>query len=84
MLYIKVLGSGCPNCRRLEAETRAALEAAGIPYELSKVTDYEDIVAYGVMSTPALVMNEKMVSTGRIPARSRIVEWAQEAATIAE
>jgi small redox-active disulfide protein 2 len=78
MLYIKVLGSGCPNCKRLETETRAALDTAGIGYELTKVTDYEDIVAYGVMSTPALVMNEKVVSTGRIPARSRIVEWAKE------
>jgi len=78
MLHIKVLGSGCPNCRRLEAETRAALEAAGIGYELTKVTDYEDIAAYGVMSTPALVINGKVVSAGRIPARSRIVDWAKE------
>ncbi|MBX3065703.1 MAG: thioredoxin family protein [Anaerolineae bacterium] len=78
MLNIKVLGSGCPNCKRLEAETRTALEEAGIAYDLVKVTDYADIMAYGVMSTPALVINETVVSSGRIPARGRIVEWAAE------
>ncbi|MFN8373645.1 MAG: thioredoxin family protein [Anaerolineae bacterium] len=78
MLNIKVLGSGCPNCKRLEAETRAALDTAGIPYALEKVTEYADIMAYGVMSTPALVINEKVVSSGRIPARSKIVELAHE------
>ncbi len=78
MLNIKVLGSGCPNCKRLEAETRAALDAAGIAYELTKVTAYDDILAYGVMNTPALVINEKVVSSGRIPARSRIVELVHE------
>jgi small redox-active disulfide protein 2 len=77
MLQVKVLGSGCPNCQRLEAETRAALDAAGLAYALSKVTEYADIASYGVLSTPALVMNEKVVSAGRIPARSRIVEWAR-------
>ncbi len=78
MLSIKVLGSGCPNCKRLEAETRAALDAAGIGYDLTKVTDFADITAYGVLSTPALVINEKVVSSGRIPARSQIVRLAQE------
>jgi small redox-active disulfide protein 2 len=80
MLTIKILGSGCPNCRRLEAETRAALDAAnpGIAYDLAKVTDYADIVAYGVMSTPALVMNEQVLSAGRIPKRDQIVTWARD------
>ncbi len=80
MLTVKVLGSGCPNCQRLEAETRAALDAANprIVYELVKVTDYADIMAYGVMSTPALVINEKVVSAGRIPKQQQIVSWALE------
>jgi small redox-active disulfide protein 2 len=78
MLTVKVLGSGCANCQRLENETRAALDEAGISYELEKVTDLDGIMAYGVMSTPALVLNEDVVSMGRIPARSRIVEWARE------
>ena len=80
MIAIKVLGSGCPNCKRLEAETRAALDQAGIPYALDKVTEYADIASYGVMSTPALVINEQVVSSGRIPARSQIVEWARASA----
>jgi small redox-active disulfide protein 2 len=84
MLHIKVLGSGCPNCRRLEAETHAALDGAGIAYDLAKVTDYAEMMAYGVMSTPALVINEKVVSSGRIPARARIVELAQESKAEAE
>lgn len=84
MLNIKILGSGCPNCKRLEAETRAALDAAGIPYDLAKVTDYADITAYGVLSTPALVINEKVVSSGRIPARSKIVELAHEVEAAAQ
>lgn len=79
MLNVKVLGSGCPNCQRLEAETRAALDAANIPYSLSKVTDYADIMAYNILSTPALVINEKVVSSGRIPKRQQIVEWARAA-----
>jgi small redox-active disulfide protein 2 len=80
MLTVKVLGSGCPNCQRLESETRAALDGANpsIDYEVIKVTDYADIVAYGVMSTPALVMNEKVVSAGRIPKGEQIVQWARE------
>ena len=78
MLEVKVLGSVCPNCKRLEAETRAALDEAGMAYALTKVTEYDDIAAYGVLSTPALVINEKVVSAGRIPSRSKIVELARE------
>jgi small redox-active disulfide protein 2 len=82
MLMVKVLGSGCANCQRLERETRAALGAAAIKFELTKVTDYVDIAAYGVTSTPALVMNEAVVSSGRIPGLEQIVRWARERDTI--
>lgn len=78
MVRVKVLGSGCPNCQRLERETRAALDEAGIGYELIKVTEFADIAAYGVMSTPALVMNEEVLSSGRIPKHDQIVTWAHE------
>jgi small redox-active disulfide protein 2 len=84
MLNVKVLGSGCPNCKRLEAETRAALESAGIAYDLSKVTAYPDIMAYSVIHTPALVINEKVVASGRIPSRSWIIEQARKFETAAE
>lgn len=82
MLQIKVLGSGCANCQRLERETRAALDEATIDYELTKVTDYADIGAYGVMRTPALVMNEEVVSSGKIPKHEQIVSWARERETV--
>ena len=82
MLEIKVLGSGCANCQRLERETRAALDEAAIAYELTKVTDYSDIASYGVMQTPALVMNETVVSIGKIPKREQIVAMARECETV--
>lgn len=77
MLQVKVLGSGCANCKRLEQEARTALDGAQIAYELVKVTDFADIAAYGVMSTPALVMNEEVLSSGRIPKPDQIVTWAR-------
>ncbi|TVR22519.1 MAG: thioredoxin family protein [Anaerolineaceae bacterium] len=80
MLQVKVLGSGCANCQRLEREARAALDEATIEYELTKVTDYADIAGYGVMQTPALVLNEEVVSTGRVPKHEQIVTWARERA----
>jgi small redox-active disulfide protein 2 len=78
MLEVKVLGSGCPNCQRLESEARAALDGAQILYHLTKVTDFADIASYGVMSTPALVLNDEVVSSGRIPRREQIIAWAAE------
>lgn len=78
MLQIKVLGSGCQNCKRLEAETRAALDEAGIVYELLKVTEYDDIMNYGILSTPGLVINEQVLAAGRIPRRQQIVDWARQ------
>ena len=82
MLDVKVLGAGCANCQKLERETRAALDDANIAYELTKVTDYADIAAYGVMQTPALVMNETLLSSGKIPKQAQIVTWAHERETV--
>lgn len=78
MLQIKVLGSGCANCKRLEQEVREALTDSAIEYEIIKVTDYADIMTYGILNTPGLVINETVVSAGRIPRRSQIVEWATQ------
>jgi small redox-active disulfide protein 2 len=78
MLHIKILGAGCPNCQRLERETRSALDEATLIYDLTKVTDYGDIASYGVMKTPALVINENVVSSGKIPKQNQIVTWARE------
>jgi small redox-active disulfide protein 2 len=65
-MKIKVLGSGCPNCKVLEANTKKALEGLKIKADVEKVTDIAKIMEYGVMSTPALVINEKVVSSGRV------------------
>ena len=75
MLNIKILGSGCPNCKKLESLTRQAVEQLAIVAEVTKVTDYADIMAYNVMSTPGLVINEKVVSTGRIPSTAEITTF---------
>lgn len=80
MLNIKILGSGCSNCKRLESETRAALEEAHLDYVLEKVTDYADISTYGILATPGLVINEQIVSAGKIPRRSQISDWAKQVA----
>jgi small redox-active disulfide protein 2 len=65
-MVIKILGSGCRNCVTLKENTEAALKAAGMDAEIIKVTDLKDIMLYGVMSTPALVVDEKVVSYGRV------------------
>mgnify|MGYP005848579577 CR=1 FL=1 len=78
MITIKILGSGCANCKRLEHEVREALAGTAIEHEIVKVTDYADIMTYGILSTPGLVMNEQVKSAGRIPKRQQIVEWASQ------
>ena len=80
MRTIDVLGSGCPNCRRLEANAREAVAIAGVEAEVRHVTDPGDIVAYGVMSTPSLVIDGKVVSAGRIPNAADIARWLSEKA----
>jgi small redox-active disulfide protein 2 len=82
MLTIKILGSGCPNCRSLEAETRLVLDMMDPPiaYEIVKVTDFLEIANYGVLSIPALIMDEQLLCAGRIPKREQIAQWARERA----
>lgn len=65
-MIIKILGSGCNNCVRLEANARKAAEELGITAEFVKVKEMADIAAYGVMRTPGLVVDEKVVSFGRV------------------
>lgn len=75
MLTIKILGSGCANCRKLEAVAREAAASAGVQAEFVKVTDMKAIMAYDLLATPALVINEKLVSSGRIPTQAEVRQW---------
>ena len=75
MKIVEVLGPGCNNCRRLEAVAREAVVIAGVEAEIRHVTDYQEILAHGVMSTPGLVIDGRVVSVGRIPTASDIAGW---------
>lgn len=74
-MEIKILGGGCPKCERLEAITREVAAELGIEAQFSKVKTMPEIMAYDVMSTPALVVDEKVLSFGRIPGKDEIREW---------
>lgn len=75
MLTVKILGSGCANCKKLEAVAREAASRANVPAEFVKVTEMKDIMAYDLLSTPGLVVNEKLVSCGRIPTVAEVQKW---------
>ena len=75
MKTVKILGPGCANCRKLEAVAREAAAGAGIEAEFTKVTDMKAIMAYDLLSTPGLVIDEKLVSSGRIPTQAEIRQW---------
>ena len=78
MRTIEVLGSGCPNCRRLEANAREAVGMAGVEAQVEHVTDPREIARRGVMSMPGLVIDGRVVSTGRIPSAGDIALWLSE------
>jgi len=73
-VIIKVLGPGCANCKNLEKATRQALSDLGLEATVEKVEDYPTIAGYGVMSTPALVVDEKLLVSGRVPTVGQIRE----------
>lgn len=72
-MHIKILGPGCRNCVKLEKETRAAVQHLGLEATIEKVTAFPDIAAYGIMSTPGLVIDEQVVASGRVPKRQEIL-----------
>ena len=85
MMNIKVIGVGCANCERLERMAHLAVEQIqaeqpGFQAEIEKVTDFTRFMDYGVMATPGLVVNGRLVSSGRVPAPRAIAEWLREAA----
>ncbi len=80
-MHIKILGSGCKKCVALGDSAKAAAASAGIDAEIEKVTDIIAIAGYGIMSTPGLVINEKVVSSGRVLTPTEIAPLLQEAQT---
>lgn len=75
---IKILGSGCTKCNQLEAATKAALEQLGMDSAIDHVTDFSKIAAYGVMTTPALVVDGKVVSYGKVLKTEEVVKMLQK------
>jgi len=79
-MEIKVLGTGCPKCKRLEQLAHEALVEAGVQATITHVTNINDIMAYPIMSTPGLVIDEVLKSSGRLPRKEEIVAWIREGA----
>jgi small redox-active disulfide protein 2 len=77
-MKIKVLGTGCAKCKKLYAEAQKAIEKSGASAELTKVDQIDDILKYGVMMTPALVIDEEVKASGRIASASEIISWIEE------
>lgn len=75
MKDVKVLGPGCKRCQTVEAMVKAAAESLGAPVALEKVTDYADIARFGVLSTPGIVIDNKVVHTGGIPREEDLRRW---------
>jgi small redox-active disulfide protein 2 len=75
MLTIKVLGPGCENCKKLAYLTERAVTNLSVEANIEKVTDYAEIMKYPILSTPGLVINEKLVASGRIPSEAEITSF---------
>jgi len=78
MISVKILGTGCKKCQTLEAKVRELVSSNSIDAAVEKVTDIQEIVGYGIMMTPGLVINEKVLSYGIIPKDAQIINWLKE------
>jgi small redox-active disulfide protein 2 len=80
-MEVKVLGTGCSNCRTTAAVIEQVARAKGIPISLCKVEELRDIMSYGVMSTPGVVIDGKVVHAGGVPSRDKVEQWLSAANT---
>jgi len=78
MLSVKILGIGCKKCQTLEAKVRDLIAVNKIDAAVEKVTDIQEMVKYGIMMTPGLIINEKVKSFGIIPKDDQIINWLKE------
>ena len=79
MLSVKILGPGCSKCRTLERKVRELIEKNNIHAEVLKIEEITEMMNYGIMMTPALVVNEKVKSLGIVPKDDQILKWIREA-----
>ena len=79
MVEIKVLGPGCANCKRLEQIAQKVVNNLAVEAKIEKVTKYQEIVKLGVMTTPGLIVNDEVVSSGRIPSETEVITWVVNA-----
>jgi small redox-active disulfide protein 2 len=82
MLTIKVLGSGCQNCQNLASSAAHAVNMLSIEAKIEKVTDHAEIMKYKILATPGLVINEKVVSAGRVPSEAEITTFLTNALAV--
>ncbi len=80
MLTIKVLGPGCANCKKVDEIAHKAVANFGLEAQFEKITNYGDMAKYQILSTPGLVINEKLVCSGRIPSLAEVTTWVADAA----
>ena len=78
MISVKILGTSCKKCQTLEAKVRDLVTRNGIDAVVEKVTDIQEMVNYGIMMTPGLIINEKVKSYGVIPKDDQIITWLKE------
>jgi small redox-active disulfide protein 2 len=83
-MEIKILGPGCPNCERLEKYTRAVVQELGIDASITKIKDMNQIISYDILSTPGLVINDEVVSSGRVPSKAEVTTLITTALAEAE
>ena len=83
-MEVKILGTGCPNCKRLEKVTRQALDELAVEATVTKVTDMMDILSYQIPATPGLVIDGEVVSYGRVPTKAEATSFITTALSSAE
>jgi small redox-active disulfide protein 2 len=79
MMTVKVLGAGCSKCKALEEKVRQLIAMHQLNFDVEKVSDLQDIMKYGIMTTPGLVINGKVRSAGTVPKDSQLLQWLKEA-----
>lgn len=84
MVHIKILGTGCPKCRRLKQKVQGIIEKYGLEARIEEITDIDQMLNYGYMITPGLVINGNLKCAGYVPDEKNILRWIQEESAVSE